>query len=216
VNARSRPTCRGSPDCVGSEVSSCEGWSLPSRLEDVVGSLALRELTFTSSGPDDRTRLKRRLTGVDIKVWDVTPSRELGRIVWLGESFGEYALGLDLTEIYGVDTNYEAERLLMDSVATYDQSVAAPLQWDTESAAVWIHAEARQDLEAVLRLVPPPKGERWQPGADARGAPGRGCRCGPAEEIPSTSSAGSPNRACRGRSYVLLAHGLRVNSPRSG
>jgi hypothetical protein len=64
-----------------------------------------------------------------------------------------YMLELDGTDIFDTDTNYDAERKLRAVVKRRDAALARRLRYDTEAEHVVVLADAREDLEAVMRIA---------------------------------------------------------------
>lgn len=83
---------------------------------------------------------------------DVRPDDLFAGLGHIHHHGDEFSIGLDLVDVWG-ESNPEAEDALRVALAEHDPALAERLRYDTESSAVWILADAREDLEAVKRYA---------------------------------------------------------------
>jgi hypothetical protein len=64
-----------------------------------------------------------------------------------------FSMGFDLAEMWGLETNPEAEALLRRELRARSPKLLRRLGFDTESGAVWIDAAAADDLSTVQTAI---------------------------------------------------------------
>jgi hypothetical protein len=119
-------------------------------LDALCEARSLEGVFFTPLSPVQTARLADGRPGLRVTTMEDEGVAPLGTIIEHGR---EYSLGLDLAGMWDLETNIEAEERLVAELRARLPEVAGRVRYDTESSAVWVLSERRQDLEAVERLA---------------------------------------------------------------
>ncbi|HEY0782027.1 MAG TPA: hypothetical protein VGE98_06230 [Thermoanaerobaculia bacterium] len=117
------------------------------RRVEVFGELADAVAALRRFRPDLQLIWKpgsKPLPGVEVGPVLLHPANEQIPVWWMRE---------DLTQLFGVPTNADAEALLREALAAEDPALLARLRFDTEGDAVMVEAEREGDLRAVARAI---------------------------------------------------------------
>jgi hypothetical protein len=92
---------------------------------------------------------------VDYHTLGRIPGEEVGGVVihLPARSTDGWWIRDDLTDVVRASTNYAAEKRVRKALATENPLLLSRLSFDTESAAVVIHAESEDDIRAVAELI---------------------------------------------------------------
>jgi hypothetical protein len=69
------------------------------------------------------------------------------------EGHVSFSVALDLSDATSTESNIDGELMLRDAIERQAPEIASRLRYDTESSAVWVTADRREDLERVRELA---------------------------------------------------------------
>ena len=69
------------------------------------------------------------------------------------EGHVSFSVALDLSDATSTESNIDGELMLRDSIELQAPELASQLRYDTESSAVWVIADRREDPERVREIA---------------------------------------------------------------
>ena len=94
--------------------------------------------------------LERRLERASGSMSADVPTPVVGQIL---EFSGWFSVALALSEKWELESEYDASDHLRHIVEAADATLCPRLEWDPTADMIWVRANAREDLEAVLAIV---------------------------------------------------------------
>jgi hypothetical protein len=113
---------------------------------------SLRSVTFQPTGAAQLATLRAAMPGANVSSLDAGGPPYDQVIATQTDRGVVFSLALDAAEELGVETNVEAEDVLRDVMSERGLELAG-LEFDTESAAVWLVSPQREHLDAVRELL---------------------------------------------------------------